>query len=98
MNFNTINDRVAITPPQFSKIETEVIGGIARNQSRLGVSVCEVLMSCDKHNILTGDRVILRGDAGVQSWAKQTFNMKTEGGAIEFCLVPVGEILAVEHK
>jgi len=76
MEIFTINDRIAIEQPVFSKIEAQITNGFAMNSNRINLVECKVVWNCRLNDNLLlgpGDFVILRGDAGLHPWAKQKF-------------------------
>lgn len=89
---------LAVTPPEFKKIEARVEGGLARAGQRTMVAMVELVMDYfdGTHNYYTAGswRVILDGTAGLQGWAKKRFELPD---GREFCLVPEGEILGFER-
>jgi hypothetical protein len=86
MEIFSLNDRIAIEQPVFTKIEAQITNGFAMNSNRINLIECKVVWKCRiNDNLLLGpeDTVILRGDAGLYPWAKQKF--VHEGKEIVLC-------------
>lgn len=89
----TINGHVAIQQPEFKKIEAEIQGGIARITQRIDIIEVPLVMGFmtkDSETYRPGDAALLRGDAGLQPWAKQVF--RTSDG-VNFVLCPESQII-----
>ena len=83
---------VAIQPPLFTQIETRNNGGFTTISQRTDVIEVPLIMG----HILNGvelipgmHSVIVKGDAGLQAWAKARHFL----GSIEFVFCPESEIL-----
>lgn len=82
---------VAIEQPIFTKIEAEMQGGIARIAQRVHLIEQKVVLGYDSETLKlsAGDNVILKADAGLQTWAKTVHTL----GDKTFVLVPEDQIL-----
>lgn len=88
---------LAIIAPEFKKIETEVVGGIARPTARVETVEAQLVMwyNLDGVWLAPGDSVIVRGDAGAQAWSKNPFRLKD--GA-NFVLCPEDQVIGYRQK
>ena len=94
----TINGHLAIQQPEFKKIEAEIQGGIARITQRIDVIDVPLVMGFvtkDSRTFNPGDKVLLRGDAGLQPWAKQVF--RTSDGQ-NFVLCPESQVIGFANN
>ena len=89
MSFETKN-YVAITPPQYTKVEAKVQGGLAMASNRLETIVCGLVFNFGNYE--AGSRVILDGQSGLMPWAKKIYNHDGQS----FVLAPTSEIIAYE--
>lgn len=88
----TVKGTLAITQPEFKKIEAQVSGGFAAISQRTNLVVADLVMDYDLGSVrlVAGvDKVIIRGDAGLQPWAKQRMCL----GAKEFVLCPENQVV-----
>lgn len=87
----TKSDSVAIRQPVFEKIDAQVKNGFAFNGNRMNLIRAEVVFSgfVDGQQVEPGDLVLLRGDSGLQPWAKQLFVIDGQ----EFVLCPEGAVI-----
>ena len=94
MGVFTKKGELAIIKPEFKKIETEVTGGLARITQRYEMVKAKLVMGYDYNGVQlqAGDSVILRADAGLQSWAKTSFILN----GVEFVLCPESSVIAFE--
>jgi hypothetical protein len=91
-SLNTLKGNLAIKQPEFKKIEAQVSGGVAMISQRVNLIEVQLVMDYEVNGIkLRGgvDKVILRGDAGVQPWAKQKLAL----GVHEFVLCPESQVI-----
>ena len=88
---------VAIEPIVFEKIETKVDHGMARIAQRCEVAYSGLVMdfySESVHQLLRAGhaKAILRGDAGLQPWMKNVFEINGQ----KFVMCPIDSILGFE--
>lgn len=90
----TKKGELAIVKPEFKKIETEVVGGMARITQRHLMIKAKLVLGYDYNGVQlnAGDSVILRADAGLQPWAKTAFILND----VEFVLCPESAVTAFE--
>lgn len=88
---------VAIVAPEFKKIESEVIGGIARPVARVETVEAKVVMwyNLDGVWLAPGDTVLLRGDAGANKWANNPFRL---ADGTNFVLCPEDQVIGYRQK
>ncbi|MGH7241456.1 MAG: hypothetical protein ACREGB_04120 [Candidatus Saccharimonadales bacterium] len=84
---------LAIVPPTFTKIEAKMHGGMATIAQRTDVIEVELVMDYTYNGIdlHAGDKIVLRGDAGLQPWAKTQYSIQNR----DFVLCPETAIIAV---
>lgn len=78
---------LAVVRPEFKKIEAELVGGMARIANRIDVIEVALVMRYTIEEglvLLPGDKVLLRGDSGLQSWAKAEFRLE-DGTSFVLC-------------
>lgn len=87
---------IAIEQPVFKKIEAQIKGGIATIAQRTELIEARVVLSYSNQDILLTpqDSVILKGDAGLQPWAKQLLIL----GDKTFVLAPEDVIVGYVKK
>ena len=92
----TLNGTVAIKQPTASKIDAQIKNGFAFNGNRTNLVMAEVVLSYSDSGLSLhpGDKVMLRGDAAWQPWAKATFVL----GEDEFVLCPVSALVGFESS
>lgn len=92
----SLKGQIAIKQPVFTKIEVELQGGLAINSNRINLIEAEVVMGYDYNGVKLkiGDKVILKGDAGLAQWAKQKLVYK----GLEFVLCPESAVLGVANE
>jgi hypothetical protein len=87
---------LAIKQPQFIKPDAQLRGGIALISQRTETILAELVMDYtlpDGTRLNAGkDKVILRGDAGLNAWAKKIYSL----GDKEYVLCPDNEVLGYE--
>ena len=85
---------LAIEQPVFTKIETNIIGGFAKNSSRAEIIRAKLVMNYQSEHglILAGSKILLRATAGLSSWAKLVYLLDDK----EFVLCPESEIVGYE--
>ena len=88
----TKKGELAITRPEFKKIEAEVVGGMARITQRVAIVETQLVMNYnfDGVELRAGDKILLRGDSGLANWAKNEFRLET--GEV-FVLCPENVVL-----
>jgi hypothetical protein len=88
----TTRGSIAIAQPVFHKVEAEMKGGFAVNASRTALVEAEVLLDyrSEHLSLCRGDKVLLRGSAGLHPWAKD----KMAWGKLEFVLCPESAVVA----
>ena len=97
MSRTSFNNTVAIEPVPFSKIESKVEGGIARISQKIDLVKVKLVMGVhitDGLNYLSGDYVILRGDAGLQPWNKAVYEL--DGQKMVVC--PISQVMGFERE
>lgn len=85
----------AIKQPEFKKIEATVRGGIALISQRIDLIKSELVMDYEIDGLVlkaNRDKILLRGDAGLQPWAKQIMSIDGE----DFVLCPENIIVGYE--
>lgn len=89
--FYTKKGVIAIEQPIFKKIEAEIKGGIATIAQRVNLIEAKVVLNYTSQDVslAQGDSVILRGDAGLNPWAKSVLVL----GDKSFVLVPEEQIV-----
>lgn len=89
MSINTINNKLAVIPPVYSKIETEVKGGFATISQKTNLIACDLVFSFklpDGTVVRPGKhKILVAGDAGLQGWTNNVYNFDDK----EFALLPV---------
>jgi hypothetical protein len=88
---------LAIKQPQFKKIEAAVRGGLAVAAQRTEMISVPLVMSYDLNGKTISPQfheVILRGDSGLASWAKQIYVF----GGEEFVLCPESSVIGIAAK
>lgn len=87
---------LAVAPVTFTKIETELKGGIAQNASRTTIIKTTLLMSYlwEGRLIPEGTTVLLRGFAGNNPWARQSYQLND----MTFSLCPEAEVVGFEDE
>ena len=86
------NGQLAITPPEFTKIEVQSTGGFATVLQRTDVVEVDLVMgyTLNGKKLSPGThQIILRGDAGLQVWAKNKLYINNT----VFVLCPEADIL-----
>lgn len=85
---------LAIAQPQFKKVEAEIKGGIAVIAQRVSLIKASLVLgySLNGVDLKAGDKIILRGDSGLQPWAKQVVSLDDK----EFVLCPEEQIIGYE--
>ena len=93
----SVNGYLAITPPVFTKIEADVSGGIARIQQRVELREENLVFGYKFKDTLVspGDKVIVRGDAGLKAWAKTVYRL---GSGPEFVLCPETDVVGFQTR
>lgn len=88
---------LAIIAPEFKKIETEVIGGIARAIARVETVEALLVMwyNLDGIWLAPGDSVILRGDVGTNKWTAANYRLKD---GTQFVLCPEDQVIGYRQK
>ena len=88
----TVNGYLAITPPEFHKIEAEVKNGVVRVAQRVELREETLVFGYTTKNIKAreGDKVIIRGDSGLKPWAKAVYRL---GEGTPFVLCPESDIV-----
>jgi hypothetical protein len=91
MIISSAKGAIAIKQPSFTKIETQLQGGIAVNSNRVNLIQAEVVLNYESNGIKLkpGDLVILKGDAGLEMWAKKKYVLLEK----EFVLCPEAHVL-----
>lgn len=95
MGLRSKKGELAIAQPVFKKIEARLSGGIATIAQRTEVIAVALLMdyNLDGHMLIANrDKVIVRGDAGLATWAK---TLHCYNG-VEFVLCPESQVLGFE--
>jgi hypothetical protein len=95
MNKISKKGTLAVKQPEFKKIEATIKNGFALISQRVDLIKVDLLMDYDLDGIKLKagkDRVILRGDSGLQPWAKQVLNID----GVEFVLCPENLVVGVE--
>ncbi len=95
MPFQSKNGTLAVKQPEFKKIEATVKGGIALVSQRIELVSVDLIMDYQLGDTLLKagvTRILLRGDAGLQPWAKQTLSFDGK----EFVLCPESAVVAVQ--
>jgi hypothetical protein len=97
MTLNTTKGMIGIVRPEFVRMEIEVQGGIARVSQRIELTEAKLVLGYDIGDVQLnpGDTVILRGDAGLQQWAKTEYRLP---GANPFVLCPETQILGYRKQ
>jgi hypothetical protein len=88
MSFSTKKGQLAIKQPDFTKIEAQVKGGIALISQRINLIEVPLLMDYELDGTKLKAKetmIILRGDAGVQPWAKQVFSLVSSEESFVLC-------------
>jgi hypothetical protein len=88
---------LAIKQPQFKKIEAAVRGGLAVAAQRTEMISVPLIMSYELNGKTINPReheIILRGDSGLASWAKQIYVF----GEAEFVLCPESAVIGIATK
>lgn len=95
-DFYTKKGFIAIEQPIFKKIEAQLKGGIATIAQRVELIESPVVLNYKSADLLLkmGDSVILKGDAGLNPWAKQILSFKDK----QFVLVPEDQIVGYIKK
>ena len=95
--FGTRKGQLAVVAPEFKRIESEVVGGIARPVARVETVETPLVMwyNLDGVWLAPGDTVLLRGDAGAQKWAKNEFRLKD---STNFVLCPEGDVIGYRQQ
>jgi len=73
----TVNKQLLIEPPVFKKIENKVVGGLVVPGQKTEFVECKVFASFlfdSGERVSVGDSVVLKGDSGLQQWAKEVFD------------------------
>jgi hypothetical protein len=85
---------LAVSQPQFKKVEAELKGGIAVIAQRINLIKVDLVLGYNFNGteLTAGDKIILRGDSGLQPWAKQVVSLDNK----EFVLCPEDQILGYE--
>lgn len=94
MSTSTRKGTLAIAQPEFKKIEAQMKGGIALISQRMNLIEVPLLMDYEMDGTrlyAANTKILLRADAGLQSWAKQVFSLG-EGG-LEFVLCPESQVI-----
>jgi hypothetical protein len=75
----TKKGELAITKPEFKKIEAEVVGGMARISQRIAVTEAVLVMNYNFQGVelRAGDKILLRGDSGLTKWAANELRLET---------------------
>lgn len=95
MNKVSKKGTLAVKQPEFKKIEATIKNGLALISQRIDLIKVDLIMDyeIDGIKLKAGkDKVILRGDAGLQPWAKQVLNID----GLEFVLCPEHLVVGVE--
>lgn len=92
----TRRGQLAIKQPEFKKVEVETTGGLARAVARVELIEVELVMSYDLAGVKLspGDKVLLRGDAGANPWAKALFKLQDA----TFVLCPEDSVIGYRQK
>ena len=91
---------VAIEPVIFNKVESKVEGGFARIAQKVEVTTSPLIMTfretlgLESVFWIPGERVILRGDAGLAEWNKNVL----EYDGKKFVMCPLSEVLGFENE
>ena len=91
------NGYLAVSPPEFKKVEQKIVSGFAMISQRTDVIEVDLIMDyqLDGNTLLAGhDRVILKGDAGLRQWAKEKLYIDGK----EFVLCPESEVLGFTYE
>jgi len=93
----TTKGYLGIVKPEFKKAEAEVFGGIARSSQRTELIEVKLVLCYDFNGVLLvpGDAVILKGEAGLQPFAKMEYRLE---GIAPFVLCPENQILGYRRK
>jgi hypothetical protein len=86
---------LAVKQPEFKKIEATIKGGVALISQRIDLIKTDLVMDYEIDGLVlkaNKDKILLRGDSGLQPWAKQVLN--TEG--LEFVLCPETNVIGYE--
>jgi len=88
---------LAIIPPEFKKIEAEIVSGIARIQQRTTVQEAVLVMDglVGDVTLKAGSTIILSGEAGMAPWAKKVYNLPD--GQV-FALCPENDVIGYRIK
>jgi hypothetical protein len=73
----TVNKQLLIDPPVFKKIENKVVGGLVVPGQKTEFVECKVFADFtfdSGEKVMAGDYVLLRGDSGLQQWAKEVYD------------------------
>lgn len=84
---------LAIKLPPANKIEAQVKGGIALTQHKHELLRVELVMDYKPLDIFAGQKVLLRGDAGFQAWAREVLTLNGQ----EFVLCPEQAVIGYEY-
>jgi hypothetical protein len=87
---------IAIKPFEGASVETQLTGGFAAVTNRIKLVEAEVVSDYTFDEFLylrEGDKVLLRGDAAFNPWAKQIISYND----VQFVLCPVDQIYGVVH-
>ena len=92
MAFVTKKGQLAIKQPEFKKIEVAMKGGLAMISQRVALTEAELVMDYEIDGVKLKAKettIILRGDVGLQPFAKQVLNL----GELEFVLCPESQVI-----
>lgn len=84
---------LAIKLPPANKIEAQLVGGMAVNRQKHDVLKAELLMDYPRLDVSAGDIVILKGDSGFKSWARDVLVID----GVEFTLCPESDVIGFEQ-
>jgi len=91
---NTFKNVVACSPFPAQHVEKVVKGGFAMIDKKVQLQELKVVFHSADPDLEPGDSVWIRGDAVIQPWAKETFNVDGQ----DFILVPANYLLLVKSK
>lgn len=85
---------IAIEPPVHSKVEAEIVGGIAITAQRINLIKQKVKLAQTALSLVPGDEVIIQADIVLEPWAKRVFNLN----GVSFVLIPIDRIIGYSKK
>jgi hypothetical protein len=85
----TVNKFVACSPFPKMYVEKVISSGMARVDKKVNLQELKVVFSSE--SLISGQKVLVRGDTVTQHWAKEIFSLE----GLEFILVPESAIMVV---